>query len=268
MNNKDITVILLLYNTSINVINNLKVYESFKLLILDQSNDYNLKKKIKKFLPNIKYYKISSKNLGFAKGVNFLTSKVKTKYFLCTQPDVIISKKDILNLKKSFLLKNDCIVSIPTFNKKNKKNKKFLFRAKSFIGAIFLSDTKKFIKFKGFDGNFFFYWEDIDFMHRVNLSEYNIYVNILSKAKHLFGKSTKPSFKNFFLKNSNFKFGEYLYQYKHKKLKIIKLLREPILIILKSLYNLITLNKISLYKNFSHFFGILKFYIYLFKNNY
>ena len=46
-------------------------------LILDQSNDYNLKKKIKKFLPNIKYYKISSKNLGFAKGVNFLTSKVK-----------------------------------------------------------------------------------------------------------------------------------------------------------------------------------------------
>ena len=45
MNNKDITVILLLYNTPQNLIKNLKYYTKYKILILDQSNDIQLKKK-------------------------------------------------------------------------------------------------------------------------------------------------------------------------------------------------------------------------------
>ena len=45
MNNKDITVILLLYNTPENLIKNLKYYSKYKILILDQSNDVQLKKK-------------------------------------------------------------------------------------------------------------------------------------------------------------------------------------------------------------------------------
>ena len=263
MINNQITVILLLYKTPNHVIENLKTYKNFNLLILDQSDDFLLKKKLNKLLPNILYYKVTKKNLGFAKGVNFLIKKVKTKYFLCTQPDVIISEKNILNLKKSFLLKKDCVLSIPSFHKKNKKK---ISAVKHFIGAIFLSDTRRFNELKGFDNDFFFYWEDIDLSHRINLSKYKIYLNSFSKAIHLSGKSTLFNFKIFFLKNSNYKFGEYLFQYKNKKLKKIKIFREPILLTLKSLFYFMTFNKIKLYKNISHLYGIIIFYLHMIKS--
>ena len=101
MNIKDISVIILLFHTRENLIENLKKYKDFRVLILDQSNDLELKKRIKKFIPKLEYYLSTNVNMGFAKGVNFLVKKVKTKYFLCTQPDIKISKKSIHNLKKN-----------------------------------------------------------------------------------------------------------------------------------------------------------------------
>ncbi len=267
INHKDITVILLLYKTPLHVIKNLKIYKNFNIFILDQSNDLKLKKELLKLLPNIKYYKVTNINLGYAKAINFLIRKVKTKYFLCTQADVVVSKNDIINLKKPFLLKKDCIISIPNIDNNKSKKKKKIFPVKSFIGAIFLSQTKKFINFRGFDQNFFFYWEDVDFSHRVSLSKYKIYINSSSKAKHLFGQSTKTNFKIYLLKNSNFKFGEYLFQHKYNKLKLIKKIREPFLILLKLIFFIATFNRDQFYKNLSHLYGIYIFYLYLLKNN-
>ena len=116
----DISVLLLLYKTSKSVLKNLKNYKDFKVYILDQSNDHQLKKKIIKILPKIQLYKITNKNRGFAWGINFLTKKIKSRFFLCTQADVVISKKNILRLKKPFLIKKDTIISIPLI--KNFKN--------------------------------------------------------------------------------------------------------------------------------------------------
>ena len=56
---KDITVVLLLYNTPPNVIKNLKIYKDFKILILDQSNDFILKNLLKNSFPNIQFYKVT-----------------------------------------------------------------------------------------------------------------------------------------------------------------------------------------------------------------
>ena len=41
---KDITIILLLYNTPIKILRNLKNYKKFPTIILDQSNDLIAKK--------------------------------------------------------------------------------------------------------------------------------------------------------------------------------------------------------------------------------
>ena len=41
-------------------------------------------------------------------------------------------------------------------------------------------------------------------------------------AWHLGGKSTKDDIKSKFIKDVNFKFGEYLYQFKYNELRIIK----------------------------------------------
>ena len=257
MRSTDITVILLLYKTPINLLQNLKVYKDFKIIILDQSNDFKLKQRLKTILPNIIYYKVTDTNRGFGAGINFLVNKVRTKFFLCTQPDVKISKKSILELKKPFLNNDNCIVSIPTINKK--KIQKKIKTVKSFIGAIFLSEKIKFNKLKGFDENFFFYWEDVDLCYRINESNYEIYLNSNSNAIHLYGKSTSNDFKTLFLKKSNYKFGEYLFQYKHKKLKIIKIIREPLFLIFKIMLNFLMLNKLKIIENLSNFYGICKF---------
>ena len=269
MRTSDISIILLLYNTPQEKIKNLLNYKNFNIFILDQSNDHITKKKLKKLLPNIKYYKITKHNNGFAKSINFLIKKVKTKFFLCTQIDVLINKKTIINLKKAFIDNNDCIVSIPNFNNynKSKKNLKIISKVKRFIGAIFLADKTKFNKMGGFDENFFFYWEDVDFSKRVeNSKKFNIYECKDSFAKHLYGKSTISSNKSKFIRLSNFKFGEYLFQYKHNKLRIIKIIRELFLRFLLFFMYIIFLNKDGFYKNLYFLVGIFKFYRFILIN--
>ena len=83
MKHKDITIILLLYNTPKKLLKNFKSYQSFNILILDQSNDFKTKKRLEKILPNIKYYGIRNENKGYAsasysiKGSNHKSSGYK-----------------------------------------------------------------------------------------------------------------------------------------------------------------------------------------------
>ena len=270
MNNKEITVILLLYNTPENLIKNLKNYTKFKILILDQSNDIKLKKKIQNKFHNIEFYKVRDRNEGFSKGINYLIKKVKTKYFLCTQPDILFKNKSIQELKKTIAKNKNCVVAIPKIEGvknyiKNKKDKNNIILANHFIGAIFIADTKKFMKLGMFDENFFFYWEDIDLSNRINKSKYNIKINLDLKAIHQSGTSSKKNFYSIYLRNSNFKFGEYFFHYKNKKLKFIKMLREPLSFFLYLIFNLLTLNIKRGVVYFCFLIGIFKFYFFIFK---
>ena len=270
MNNKDITVILLLYNTPQNLIKNLKYYTKYKILILDQSNDIQLKKKIQNKFNNLEFYKVRSKNEGFSKGINYLIKRVKTKYFLCTQPDILFRNKSIQELKKTISTNNNCVLAIPKIDGvknyiKQKKDKNKIILANHFIGAIFIADTKKFKKLGMFDENFFFYWEDVDLSQRIKKSKYNIKINLNLKAIHQSGTSTKKNFLSIYLRNSNFKFGEYFFHYKYKKLKLIKILREPMSLLFYFILSLITLNVKKIIINFSYFVGILKFYFFILK---
>ncbi len=267
MNKNDITIIILLYNTPTTVLENFKSYKGYKVAILDQSNDFETKKKLKKILPNLIYYKVTNKNFGFAKGINFLVGKIKTKYFLCTQADVKISPESILRLKKVFSKKKDSIISIPNLKYKkinSLKNKKKEFKkVNSFIGAIFLCDKKKFEKIDMFDSNFFFYWEDVDFSKRVELSQQKIYLNLNIQANHYNGESSSPTLKALYIRISNFKFGEYLFSYKYKRLKTIKIIREPISNVLLFLFYSIILNKKKALEKAFNLIGIIKFYKFL-----
>ncbi len=270
MNNKDITVILLLYNTPENLIKNLKYYFKYKILILDQSNDVQLKKKIQNKFNNLEFYKVRNRNEGFSKGINYLIKRVKTKYFLCTQPDILFKNKSIKELKKTISKNNNCVVAIPKIDGvknyiKKKKDKNKIISADHLIGAIFIADTKKFKKLGMFDENFFFYWEDVDLSHRIKKSKYNIKINLNLKAIHQSGTSTKKNFSSIYLRSSNFKFGEYLFHYKNKKLKFIKILREPFSITFYFILNLLTLNIKKVIINFSFLIGIFKFYFFFFK---
>ena len=264
ISSKDITIVILLYNTPHNLVKNLLVYKDFNILILDQSNDLILKTKLLKLLPNIKYYKVTNKNLGFATGINYLVNKVKTKYFLCTQVDVLLTKKDIFNLTKTFKIKNNCIISIPSIQK-NEFKKKQIIQVDRFIGAIFLADKKRFINLGCFDENYFFYWEDIDLSSRITLSKYKIFKNQSVKVIHISGSSTSTSLKTFYIRNVNFKFGEYLFQFKNNDLKIIKILREPLTFIIKFIFFTFLLSKKKALTNLFNLLGLVKFYLFYFR---
>lgn len=264
INTSDISIILLLYNTPKNKIKNLLNYKDFKIYILDQSNDQITKKKICKLLPNIKYYKVSTKNIGFAGGINFLIKKIKTKFFLCTQIDVLIKKKSIIEMSKAFVKKKDCIISVPIFKRLKKKNSlKMISKINNFIGAIFLAEKNRFNKLGNFDEDFFFYWEDQDLSKRIEISKkFNIYQCERSFAKHMNGNSTKMSNRSKYIRISNFKFGEYLFQQKYQKLKFIKIIRDPIVRILLVIIFFILFKKNLAFQNLYHLFGIFKFYKY------
>ena len=266
--NNDISVILLLYNTPEKALKNLKQYKNYKTYILDQNNNINLENKLKKIFPNLYYFK-SKNNLGFSKGINFLAKKVKTKYFLCTQPDIIINKKNISNLKKIFSIKKDAILGvpkIPQYKTNLKNNKKKIYSVDKILGAVFLAETKKFRSFGMFDERYFFYWEDVDFCERVLRSKFNIYINTTSQALHVGAGSVKKNTNSIFIRAFNFKFGELLFKYKYKKLKIIKILKEPIKFFILLFFNLIIFNKTKVIENTSYILGTLKFLFYFKKN--
>ena len=132
MNNK-ITVILTLYKTPIKKLNNLNCYKKFPLIIFEQEGSIESKKKIIKNLKrNFKYF-YSNKNIGLSRASNFLLKKVKTKYMLFTQPDIVIDNKSILNLSKIFKKDMNIIFVTPTISKKfeNLKKKRIIYKKKN-----------------------------------------------------------------------------------------------------------------------------------------
>ena len=257
----DITIIILLYNTPIKLIKNFKAYKKFKVIIMDQSNDKIFKEKLLKILPNIKNYTLSKKNFGFAKGVNKLVKKVKTKYFFCTQADVSISEKSILELKKTFFNNKKAAIVIPSVNSKKFlfKNKKKELEVRNIIGATFLSDKKKFIELGMFDEDFFFYWEDMELSNRINKSNYQMFVNKRSKAIHRNSKSSIDNLKIDIIRNKNFIFGEMLYDYKVKKIRKLKIIRKLLQNLFFLFFNIFSFKLKASVISLAKINGILKF---------
>ena len=263
---KDITIILTLYHTPKKRIINLSQYKDYKILIFEQEGSIDSKKNIKDLSKiNFEYY-FSKKNLGLAKATNFLISKVKTKYFLFSQPDIIIKSQSIEALKKGLLMNKDYIFAGPRINSKNIKVKKKYKVKKKLDAACMLCDTKKVKKIGFFDEDFFLYWEDIFLMKKINESKYKMIQVINSLANHENGQSSKKNLHLNFIRNLNFRYGEYLFQYKVRRLTKLKIFRQFLQNLLFILPNFFLFRIDKSIINISNIFGILKFIIFYIKN--
>ena len=266
MKSSNISVVILFYRTPEKVITRLNNYKDFDLYILDQSNDLELKKKVKKIFPKIKYYGVSSENKGFAKGINFLVKKVKTKYFLCTQPDTDISKKSILRLKRTLEAKKDSIISVPRIkqfkNFENSQKSKKIFPVNKILGAIFLAEKKRFEKIGMFDEQFFFYWEDVDLCRAIEKNNFKIYLNMSAYANHIGEKSVKENLKSFIIRKVYFKYGELIFQLKYNKLKKIKIIREPIKFFFLMIFFSLTFQLKKAFESLCFIYAIVKFLLF------
>ena len=110
---EDISIIITLYKTPIENIQLLNQYKNFKVLIFNQAEKDDSKKKLDDILKfNFEYYS-SKKNLGNSRSSNILLSKVKTKYCLFTQPDVTVDNLTIKKLVNLMKLREDIIFAGP-----------------------------------------------------------------------------------------------------------------------------------------------------------
>ena len=199
----------------------------------------------------------------------FLISKVKTKYFLFTQADIKIDEDSIKNLIKGMDIEENIIFAGPIFNQfKNsieKKNLKQVYELKSELDAsIMLCDLEKVNKIGFFDEDFFLYWEDKDLMKRVNKSKFKMIQVLNSYVEHDAGKSTLDNTRVRFIRRINFKYGELLFDLKHKKIRLIKSFKANFSKYFSDTLNLIVLNKAKIIENISQLFGIFKFIKFIF----
>ena len=263
---KNLSIIITLYKTPSKMLNNLVQYKDFKLFIFDHDIQNN-KSKISSILKKKFYYNFSKYNVGLSRATNFLISKVKTKYFLFTQADIKISKKSISALLSAFRQDKNIIFAAPVLKKSFTKGIKAKLQYQNDLDAsVMMCDTKKVKKLGFFDENFFLYWEDKDLMQRVKKSSFKMVKVLHSNAVHLGGKSTQDDNNTKLVRKINFKYGEFVFDLKYKRLRLLKIIRNFFKNSIFLIFNIFFFNKSGLINNYSNIAGTLKFiYNFLFK---
>lgn len=99
---KEISVLLVLYQEDINlIIKNLINFKNFKIILVDNDSNFELKKNIQKNFSIYKYI-INSKNNGYTKGLNQAIKACDTKYAITLNADCNISESSILKLFEGY----------------------------------------------------------------------------------------------------------------------------------------------------------------------
>jgi hypothetical protein len=92
MNNllSNLTVNILTYRTNQEILKNciMSIDKTVRINIIENSNELKNQEFYKKLNPNIEVF-LTGENLGYARGHNFGLQKVKTKYALILNPDLI-----------------------------------------------------------------------------------------------------------------------------------------------------------------------------------
>jgi N-acetylglucosaminyl-diphospho-decaprenol L-rhamnosyltransferase len=255
----NVTVILTLYKTPASKIKNLNQYKNYKTIFFEQKSNGSFKKELSSILKyKFKYY-YSSKNIGLSKSSNFLLSKVKTKYCLFTQPDIKISSSSIKTLIKA--MNKDIIFASPKYVKKiDSFQKRSPNKIKKKINmACVLMNVNKIKKIRFFDEDFFLYWEDIFLMKKINKTHYKMIEVNNAFAAHESSKSSEDNYKTRYIRDLNFIYGEFLYDYKVGKLRFIKIFRKLIQNIILFFFNILIFQLKRTYKNIANICGITKF---------
>ena len=210
---KNLSVLIVTFRSSKIIERCIKsISKDIDIVIIDNSNDYFLKKKIEKKYSNVRFF-LSNKNLGMGAGNNLGFRFIKKNYVFIINPDVVLKKNTINELiNSSNLIDNFSILSPIVKNKKylnfkNFKKEKNLsfkkpFKVKSVDGFAMLLNLKKINKvlnikkFKIFDENIFLYLENDDLCKNLIDKNESIYVVPTAIVNHLGGKSVNKEFTN------------------------------------------------------------------------
>ena len=193
---KDVELLTITYKSSHIIFKSLKnINKNFKITIVENSKNINLKKKFNK-IKNVNCV-LTGKNLGFGKAFNIGANLIKSKYILHFNPDAFINNDVIKKLYQISKKKKFAIIStnetsgITRIDNKNYEELKEVSSVKGFVMFINNSFCKK---VNYFDENFFLYLEEIDLCKRVNKIGGRIYLAKNIFVKHIGGKSHSPKY--------------------------------------------------------------------------
>jgi N-acetylglucosaminyl-diphospho-decaprenol L-rhamnosyltransferase len=241
------TAIIVAYKSDKMIENSIKrIKNDTKIIIIENSENEKLKELEKKYR-NVKVF--INKNNGFGRAANLGGKLADTKYLLFISPDTIIEKNGVKKIEKEAeKLHNNFECLLPCDIKNSVKNTLKIFKP---VGSpLIFIERKKFLKLKGFDKNFFLYYEDIDIQQRILNNNKNIYrVNI--SFKHLYGSHNKK-FNHEISVNRNWHYMWSRFYFLEKNNSYLYALFSTILTCLRSLMRLL----------FYFFFNKNKYYIY------
>ena len=206
--------------------------KKFQIIIIENSRNIKIKKKIEKKFKNTKVI-IPSKNLGYAAAANLGIKNCKNKFVTIATPDISISLNVIFKFSKLLdkfsnfsiitgVYKNQTIHKNYVLKKeKNTKELKIgklnLKEVNDIDGCFLILNKLTFNTNKIFDDNFFMYFENTDLCRRLRLKNKKMYIVDNLKFSH---KGTNSSFKKHeieILKNRNwhYSWSKFYYMKKH-----------------------------------------------------
>ena len=183
---KDISINILTYRTDKKILDDCirSINISVPINIIENSKKFIDKNRYKKINKNIKVF-CTGNNSGYARGHNYGLSKVKTRYVLICNPDVIFDNDYFKNIKiylrkdinfhvigSQYIKKN---MNRPAYGlfKSNMINPDLPIKFKGLqkvdwvVGCTMLIDMKRFSQKDIFDKNFFLFYEENDLCKRI-----------------------------------------------------------------------------------------------------
>lgn len=213
-----LTIVIVTYKSN-HLIQNLvkSIPKNFKILIIENSLDKNLKNSLEKEFKNTEVL-IPKENLGFTGAVNYGVKIAKTNFVLCLVADVIFDHKSFTEIEKICNSLEDFAIIAPTFNDErtfknyieNNKSKSKIFNlnekkvleVKEVDGAAFVVNKKKFIN-DVMDENIFMYFDSTDMCLNTLRRGEKIYVILNIKFDHLGLQSSEKKYSEEIIKNRN-----------------------------------------------------------------
>jgi len=185
MESKDLTVVIVTFNSEAKITNCLKnIPSDVRIIVVENSDNEKLKKDLEYKFKNLSCI-LTGDNKGYAAANNIGLNQVNTKYALVLNPDTILDNNAI----KNFLVRAKELQDFWLIGPANDQMVKIKFENNDLVEvdtlkgfAIFFNMPKFNSNF--FDENFFLYFEEIDLCKRVKKNDGKIYLDKNIKIYH------------------------------------------------------------------------------------
>jgi len=189
-----------------------EIGEKFKILIIENSRNSNLKKKLESIYKNVEVI-LPNENLGWGRAANLGIISSKTDFVFLTQPDVKIidncieKLNELINHFKDFTvitpldIGNSNFINYEVYRNYPKENfvKNFLLEQVDYVDLTWLINKSNFENRDLWDENIFLYFEATDFAKRLRKNQKKIFVVKNIKTFHIGSSSHDKSLSHYAL---------------------------------------------------------------------